>query len=382
MTKLTTVFGISSVAIGKNCRKLSIPLPGRGYWARKAAGFTLPRPPLPPLHDKQHFEWRKPEPEQAPASAPPPPPPPPTPEELEDQGEFERIDRMMAEGDFALKHPGKVARHPLLTATRQARHERTPDGPAPRAREGGALNIGVTKESFQRALLVMGTVIAILEQHGVKVRSTDRPTHDRDRTWATIFGQEVNFKITEHYRRVQIPPPDRGEKPGPNRRKSELVPSGELVFHVVSEHDTTLEKWCDSADTKLETIVPAIVAAMMKTALRYRRAADNRRNEENRKRLRLEELRKLKVEIEAEEKRVAGLDQEASNWGRATQIREYIGAVLAYYSEHGVDTSPGTKAADWLEWSRQQADRLDPLAASPASILDRKGELKELPPWW
>ena len=48
--------GVSGVALGKTCRRLGVPVPGRGYWARKAAGQTLRRLPLPapkpqqPLH--------------------------------------------------------------------------------------------------------------------------------------------------------------------------------------------------------------------------------------------------------------------------------------------------------------------------------------------
>ena len=43
-------YGLSDVGLAKVCRKLLIPRPGRGYWAKKAAGVTLPRqPPLPKL---------------------------------------------------------------------------------------------------------------------------------------------------------------------------------------------------------------------------------------------------------------------------------------------------------------------------------------------
>lgn len=46
-------YGVSDVALAKACRKLGVPLPGRGYWARVAAGHELERPPLPPLEDGQ-----------------------------------------------------------------------------------------------------------------------------------------------------------------------------------------------------------------------------------------------------------------------------------------------------------------------------------------
>ena len=38
-------YGISDVGLAKVCKKLNIPRPGRGYWAIKAAGKTLPRRP-------------------------------------------------------------------------------------------------------------------------------------------------------------------------------------------------------------------------------------------------------------------------------------------------------------------------------------------------
>ena len=38
-------YNISDVALGKICTKLRIPRPGRGYWAKKAAGKPLPKQP-------------------------------------------------------------------------------------------------------------------------------------------------------------------------------------------------------------------------------------------------------------------------------------------------------------------------------------------------
>lgn len=41
-------YGVSDVAIAKTCRKMHIPLPGRGYWSKVQNGRTLKREPLPP----------------------------------------------------------------------------------------------------------------------------------------------------------------------------------------------------------------------------------------------------------------------------------------------------------------------------------------------
>ncbi|MGF1632107.1 MAG: hypothetical protein ACFCUT_21745 [Kiloniellaceae bacterium] len=38
MAKVAASYGISDVALKKICDKHRIPVPGRGYWAKKAAG--------------------------------------------------------------------------------------------------------------------------------------------------------------------------------------------------------------------------------------------------------------------------------------------------------------------------------------------------------
>jgi hypothetical protein len=47
LIKLALKYGISAVALGKVCRRLQIPLPGRGYWTKKEFGKSVDRIPLP-----------------------------------------------------------------------------------------------------------------------------------------------------------------------------------------------------------------------------------------------------------------------------------------------------------------------------------------------
>src|SRR6266568_5281326 len=47
MLKVAEEYGISSVALGKICQKLGVPVPGRGHWAKLAHGHAGARkPPL------------------------------------------------------------------------------------------------------------------------------------------------------------------------------------------------------------------------------------------------------------------------------------------------------------------------------------------------
>lgn len=47
MTKVSRRHCLSDVALAKICRRMDIPVPERGYWARVAAGQKLTQPPLP-----------------------------------------------------------------------------------------------------------------------------------------------------------------------------------------------------------------------------------------------------------------------------------------------------------------------------------------------
>src|SRR5438045_197743 len=46
MSRLADQFGISGNGLAKICRRLDVPYPPRGWWAKKAAGKTLSISPL------------------------------------------------------------------------------------------------------------------------------------------------------------------------------------------------------------------------------------------------------------------------------------------------------------------------------------------------
>jgi hypothetical protein len=52
ISNLAGDFGISDVALAKRCRQVDVPIPYRGYWARKVAGQEPPKLPLPKYRSK------------------------------------------------------------------------------------------------------------------------------------------------------------------------------------------------------------------------------------------------------------------------------------------------------------------------------------------
>src|SRR5262245_13646887 len=66
VAQLAEEIGLSGVGLAKVCRKLNVPVPARGYWARLAAGHPPKRPALPTARadtPQGHVfrRWRAPE---------------------------------------------------------------------------------------------------------------------------------------------------------------------------------------------------------------------------------------------------------------------------------------------------------------------------------
>ncbi|MEO5896546.1 MAG: hypothetical protein ABIS06_12670 [Vicinamibacterales bacterium] len=79
VTKVAARYGFSDRGLGKLCGREGIPVPPRGWWAKKAAGKRLPKQPtLPPIQSGQnaHFTFA------------PPPPPAPTPDAVPEAPEI------------------------------------------------------------------------------------------------------------------------------------------------------------------------------------------------------------------------------------------------------------------------------------------------------
>src|ERR1039458_1525227 len=144
VTHVAKDYGVSDVAIAKVCRKLNVPLPGRGYWAKKQYGYAVSRKPLPKL--KEAIVVTRNIPFSKPFSEPPSPPPPLPPE---DQAEFGRIDKLAADGAFTFAASTKALRHPLIVKTRLALREGSADDRRilrPKF-QSGALNVRVGKDT-------------------------------------------------------------------------------------------------------------------------------------------------------------------------------------------------------------------------------------------
>ncbi len=344
-------YGVSGNAIAKVCRKMNIPVPGRGYWAKKDSGQHVTQKPLPPM--KNVPELWKPEP------SPKTPPLPPDPE-------FDEIDRRMAAGDFD-PPATRSKRHPLVERAKEILSSSSGESSLRRVRVYGqdTINVRVSKPVRSRALNIFNLLSEVAEKIGGSVHLTTKWS-----TKVTVFaanGGEAELSIREKLTMVKSP--DRKSWSG--EHYNSFQPVGTLILEIGGYPKGVKTKWEDKPNRPIEKQLPEIIATLMKVCVISRRRDEEERRKELLRRKREMELEELARLIAAEESRVNTLLRDVENWHRARHIRDYIAAVES-------STGPQESEATFLTWAKEQADRLDPLTPSPSSILDRRNEVSHL----
>ena len=157
MLTVAARYGVSSVALAKTCRKLAVPTPPRGYWALKAVGRAPVKPRLPAAKAGQQTtiaatRWRDPNAPAAPREAPP--------HEVDDSRPPIAVPAVLGE-------PHKLIRSSLAKVRRAATSRRWEAAP-----DEQRLDIRVTPDTFDRAVLLMDTLIKELEARGHTVEVT------------------------------------------------------------------------------------------------------------------------------------------------------------------------------------------------------------------
>jgi hypothetical protein len=380
-TKLGAELGISDVMVGKICRSYDIPKPYLGYWAKLQHGKKPKRTPLPEVSEpsKKTVTISK----HSPAAKSGARDGPTTLESISEL-EYDSDIQEMLERAVSLK-PLTVPKtlsnpHPLVASTREVfRQHRSPtrrssDSQLP------SLPVFVSEGCEARALRIMEALIKRVEKIGgsVEVRK-EGPDEYRTRTVVTFGGEDVAvLRLREKQKQVHVPP---------ERRKyhwqaeTELQPSGLLVLDTGEFLHNKIMLYDTPKRRRIEDGLNDLVIGFIRKAGRARNK--RRRDEANRKRWEAEaeirrqeevELRRRQEELagrqRAEQDRVDELVRHANSWKQSRAIREYMSAICDLFLERDGRIWLEGDAADYLRWAHQQADRLDPLRPSPASVLD------------
>ena len=356
MRTVASSVGISDVALAKQCKKANIPVPNRGYWARKKAGKPTIQVALPPRFPgasdrvggpayRDHYygsDWPKKFREL------PVPPVPTFDEEMSsvEQRVRKLVGKVSCPRKFEPTHP-LVAK--LLAHDEERRRDFAKWGSsyyAPR------YDTGIER----RRLLIINALFMAAARLGC------RPSMSTSK-YGQDAGSERNIGVTigEIHTHFTIEPV-KSKKPGHRERLR-------LALGMARTRESASKFWEDNDNDAIESQLTEILVDLLVGAetsyrnslVRHREWIIERKSEAEAelKRRREEAERKAReLEEKLARERIGRLLSQAKALDRANQIRTYVETVLSRVAELPVARADFDR---WADWATREADRIDPV---------------------
>ena len=416
-------FGMSDVALAKRCRAVRVPIPGRGYWAKVAAGKTPRKTPLPKHRGGRNkaggriaFEDRleagrrergyrdvlapcpteqsdhRPSDKEAddeptvtftPRPAPPPPAPdsPISPEQAALRA---RIDALEITPLDTLLHA-----HPAVLRTAvNLKHLKSRDITWPRGtRSGPILQVtNVSEAQLDRALRVLDAVLRASDAMGWHFTAPppqEPPTYRGRGAWGPtpaappifghllVDGEPLQLKIDERRRQFDHVPTDAEKADKKAGRhvwapRFDFEPSGELRLHLFDVDSSWVRKtWKDTKARPLETQGSKIVHGLLDRALELKRDREEQRLRDLARREHERQQALVRERRAANGALIEALEIQAGAWSRAQALRRYLRAARRALGEETFKVDLQAQRIDFLAWAEHYVNQLDPLHPEP-----------------
>lgn len=331
ITVIAARYNLSDVGMAKACRRMSIPLPGRGYWARVRAGQSMKKIPLPPLPRKEQI----------------------------------KVDEVLTDP------------HPLIKAAQKRLSMKTgwDDATGIRRAPAEVLNIAVTIDSLDRALRLMDALVKHLTNRGVAISIDSKKAE----TVLDFDGISMPLSLSEQIKRTdhietpeEIKARERHSK-RPNwealvlfnsRPRYDFHPTGMLIISV----GTWTTRTCrDTNNTGLEERLGEVVRNVFDVAKAMKDWKIEMARKDEERRLAAEKYERAAKRLEDEKKALEILEHEAKDFQRSRLIQAYVQAVEADALASGSMTA---ELENWIAWAKLKADWLNPVNQISDLILD------------
>lgn len=350
-------YGLSGNGLAKICRKLDVPYPPRGWWAKKAAGKRLRQTPLPQAKGgtptAAAITMRRDKGAEAGADLT---------DELETVGE--------------ISVPERLARpHPVIAAWRSDREEKRRK--ASRERDPwmrAAWSVPEFTNMEKKGHRVLHALLRSLEKAGALVGDGDKP----GRVFVTVSGERIELEVREKLKQVKRPLNDDEKRwrSDHTRLVTELVGTGRL--HVVIHTWTGpgfRRDWLESDRQPLETLLREVAATVLAMGPHL---AQLRREREEQARL----YEKRRRQAEADRRR---MKLEANRWRRfvelartADEVRQARMLIAQLQAQGATAEKVGGKTiSDWLDWAEERVNAVDPLQRGAGALFADVAEVTE-----
>jgi hypothetical protein len=348
--------GVSDVALAKACRKADVPIPPRGYWARKPGRRSPVRIALPPRfpgaseeiefgarpYGSWNSDWRR---EMLEAPVPPVPVFEESMEAVAARAE-KLVGKVPSQQTFD-KAFGDISR---LLAHDEERRKNSWSYDMPRYEKG----------IERRRLLLLNSIFLAVHALGCKAGMSTSKYQLDDPQY-----RGISIRVGDQHIGFTLEPPE-----AKGRHISRSAESMALRLSLKSSHVSSFPQklWEDTKGRKLESQLREVVVAILITVEHHHRAGAVRHREwvierkaeiqqqiaeENAER----ERRQRELQEQREQERIETLLGQAANLQKAQTIRNYVQTICERSSELVVSEE---KLKLWAAWALGVADRIDP----------------------
>jgi hypothetical protein len=259
MTVVSKRYGVSDVALSKTCKKLKVPKPPLGYWAKRKAGQNPKTPKLPKFKDAPRQIIRKSVPfifNQ--------------PKKVENKDYlvpeiFIQAQELIAKEslpEMKIIIPEDIkSLHPFVRNTRRVFKEKHKSNNFQEynrysTKGEGVFNLDVSEDSLHRATLILQALCVAFKKRGFKLLEVEK----KEFVQVEIMGKYVSLKISE--KSIKREMPDKNNYPS-----FEFIPSGRLKMEIVAPTPFEGQKnWTDGKNEKLEDKLIKFISGMINAA--------------------------------------------------------------------------------------------------------------------
>lgn len=341
VSRLSQSLGLSDVGLAKACRRHGIPVPPRGYWAKRDAGKA---PPAPDFNaddrpGQQLLRFPGPKPPAQPAADPP---------EVDPE-----IERELDPANAIVVADRVRVRHPLLVSTREFWRMRKRRGFRWDCVIPPHFNIAISEPLETRALSILQTLFGALSDRGHRV-----DLDERGGIRLTVQGETCGLVLRERMRQARtVRTPATAAAAAQDRlRPHDLVPTGQLEIRL-DQRWGKAHVWRDCEKYRVEDILNLVAVGLIKVA----RAEKEWRAARERERL---------AALEAERKRVAADRQRRQHLHDIAQFEALQVAASRHLELHAFMSGlkeaigpfePESPIADWLARADEHVESLNVL---------------------
>ena len=355
MSRLSADFGLSGNGLAKICARLDVPVPPRGYWAKKDAGKPVVAYRLPPQKQggPSHADIR------------PTPPVKPVPVE-----ELQTRDVAVKAAEAVMVPEATDRLHPMVRAWfaehKREQKERAQENRRAR-RDVFSWSRPLLDDLTERDLYRFRVTSAVFRA----VEAAGRQAVTAPVTGKVTFragGHDIACSIVEKlYRPLKVPEDDAWTA-WPDHHQTGLYSSGFLRVTITTYLEGRQKQWIENDKQKIGDVLPDIAGAVIaggafleRREREFQEAEDRRREEELR---RLERQRQR----EAEERRWQRFTKAASDWEEHGRLLAFIAELKRRLPSEAPEAQEVLRKR--IEWAEGYATNLDPLCRG-LQTLDR-----------